>query len=205
MPRASGSRTRPPRTSTSCTRCTRGTRRCLRSRPGSLRRPLPPPLPVRPAPPAITPKELVEAGYIRRAGTLAGLAVECGLDPGGLERTVERFNRFAKLGVTPTSAEARAPTTATTATRASGRTRAWRRSRSRRSTPSRCTPATWARRGPAHRRARARRRARRRAVRAPLGGGQLHRDGDGADVPGPGASLGAAMTFAYLAMLDAAR
>ncbi|MFI5394178.1 MAG: FAD-binding protein [Candidatus Binatia bacterium] len=49
-------------------------------------------------PPAYTPKALIENGYIRKAATLRELAVKSGIDPGGLAKTVERFNEFARTG-----------------------------------------------------------------------------------------------------------
>jgi 3-oxosteroid 1-dehydrogenase len=48
--------------------------------------------------PAYTPKKLLENGYIKKAATLRGLAVEAGIDPDGLAETVERFNEFARTG-----------------------------------------------------------------------------------------------------------
>jgi 3-oxosteroid 1-dehydrogenase len=49
-------------------------------------------------PPVYMPKKLLENGYIRKAPTLRGLAVESGVDPDGLVETVERFNEFARAG-----------------------------------------------------------------------------------------------------------
>jgi succinate dehydrogenase/fumarate reductase flavoprotein subunit len=40
-------------------------------------------------------------GYLQRAGTLAELAKKIGVDPAGLEGTVKRFNEHAKKGVDP--------------------------------------------------------------------------------------------------------
>ncbi|MET9081246.1 FAD-binding protein [Streptomyces sp. NPDC004237] len=51
------------------------------------------------SPPGRTPKEWTAAGAMRRAGTLAELARQCGIDSDGLLKTVERFNRFAQEGV----------------------------------------------------------------------------------------------------------
>jgi len=48
--------------------------------------------------PGYTPKKLIENGYIRKAATLKGLAVEAGINPDGLVETVERFNEFARTG-----------------------------------------------------------------------------------------------------------
>jgi 3-oxosteroid 1-dehydrogenase len=48
--------------------------------------------------PAYTPKRLIENGYVKKAATLRGVAVEAGIDPDGLVETVERFNVFARVG-----------------------------------------------------------------------------------------------------------
>ncbi len=52
-------------------------------------------------PPAYTPKALIDNGYIKKAPTLRELAVESGIDPDGLAKTVERFNHFASTGSDP--------------------------------------------------------------------------------------------------------
>jgi len=52
-------------------------------------------------PPGITPKEWIESGYMKKAGTLDELARACGIDPEGLTATVERFNASAREGVDP--------------------------------------------------------------------------------------------------------
>ncbi len=41
----------------------------------------------------------VADGYLTRADTLAGLAAALGIDPLGLEQTVARYNAFARTGV----------------------------------------------------------------------------------------------------------
>ncbi len=41
----------------------------------------------------------LRSGYLVRARTLRALAEKCGIDPAGLERTVEQFNRDARAGV----------------------------------------------------------------------------------------------------------
>ena len=48
-----------------------------------------------------TPQALVDSGFFLRAGSLAELAAQMGVDPGALERTVTRFNGFAASGVAP--------------------------------------------------------------------------------------------------------
>jgi len=45
-----------------------------------------------------TPEEWITGGYMKRADSLRELAAQCGIDPDGLEATVERFNSFAKTG-----------------------------------------------------------------------------------------------------------
>ncbi len=45
-----------------------------------------------------TPQKLVKSGYIKKSATLRGLAIQAGIDPDGLETTVERFNTFARTG-----------------------------------------------------------------------------------------------------------
>ncbi|KHK88991.1 FAD-dependent oxidoreductase [Novosphingobium malaysiense] len=45
------------------------------------------------------PKKWLDSGYIQVADTLAELAGKCGIDASGLEKTVERFNGFARSGV----------------------------------------------------------------------------------------------------------
>jgi 3-oxosteroid 1-dehydrogenase len=47
---------------------------------------------------AVTPKGSTGPGFLVRARTLRELAARCGIDPDGLERTVERFNRMALAG-----------------------------------------------------------------------------------------------------------
>ncbi|MFK4100324.1 FAD-dependent oxidoreductase [Streptomyces sp. NPDC019531] len=51
------------------------------------------------SPPGRTPTEWIEGGAMKRADTLEDLARQCGIDAGGLLKTVERFNRFAEAGV----------------------------------------------------------------------------------------------------------
>lgn len=48
--------------------------------------------------PGHTPARLVRNGFITVAGTLRELAGKAGIDPDGLERTVARFNEFARTG-----------------------------------------------------------------------------------------------------------
>lgn len=49
--------------------------------------------------PGITPRAWLASGHLKRAGTLRELAERCGIDPEGLEHTVERFNRMARNGI----------------------------------------------------------------------------------------------------------
>lgn len=51
------------------------------------------------APPGPFPKELIASGTIKRSDTLEDLAQQCGIDPSGLMKTVDRFNGFAETGV----------------------------------------------------------------------------------------------------------
>lgn len=51
------------------------------------------------APPGFTPPAWLRSGYVKRTGTLDGLAAACGIDSAGLRRTVERFNVMAAWGV----------------------------------------------------------------------------------------------------------
>jgi len=45
------------------------------------------------------PREWLDAGYVVRADSIAELAERCGIPPAALTRTVERFNAFAERGV----------------------------------------------------------------------------------------------------------
>jgi 3-oxosteroid 1-dehydrogenase len=45
-----------------------------------------------------TPEAWFEAGYMKKAETIEGLASACALDPQALRRTVDRFNEFARTG-----------------------------------------------------------------------------------------------------------
>ena len=49
--------------------------------------------------PGKTPQEWIDKGLLKRSNTLEHLAWQCGIDPGTLVKTVERFNGFAKTGV----------------------------------------------------------------------------------------------------------
>jgi len=48
--------------------------------------------------PGAEPKEYFESGMLTKGETLAELAQKCGIDPQGLEETVQRFNAFATNG-----------------------------------------------------------------------------------------------------------
>jgi 3-oxosteroid 1-dehydrogenase len=49
--------------------------------------------------PGITPRRLLDNGYVKRSDSLAGLAAACGIDAAGLTATLERFNALARSGV----------------------------------------------------------------------------------------------------------
>jgi 3-oxosteroid 1-dehydrogenase len=49
-------------------------------------------------PPGVTPAEWIDSGYMKKADTLEGLAIACGIDAAGLAREVARFNQFAHQG-----------------------------------------------------------------------------------------------------------
>jgi 3-oxosteroid 1-dehydrogenase len=48
--------------------------------------------------PRRTPRSAVESGFLVKADSLEELAGQAGIDPGGLRRTIERFNQFAATG-----------------------------------------------------------------------------------------------------------
>ena len=48
--------------------------------------------------PGMTPKNLLKEGYIIKADSLEDLAQQLGIDAAGLKETVERFNQFAREG-----------------------------------------------------------------------------------------------------------
>lgn len=48
--------------------------------------------------PRLVPRASIKGGYIKKASTLHGLAQQCGIDAGGLEATVARFNSMAAAG-----------------------------------------------------------------------------------------------------------
>jgi 3-oxosteroid 1-dehydrogenase len=50
-------------------------------------------------PPGWIPRRWLKSGYFRSAATVPELAARCGLDPEALTATVERFNRFAAIGI----------------------------------------------------------------------------------------------------------
>jgi 3-oxosteroid 1-dehydrogenase len=45
------------------------------------------------------PEQWFKDGWLQKAETLSGLAIQCGIDPQRLEATVARFNQFARSGV----------------------------------------------------------------------------------------------------------
>lgn len=49
-------------------------------------------------PPLVTPRSMTSSRFLVKAASLRELAARCGIDPDGLERTVERFNRMAANG-----------------------------------------------------------------------------------------------------------
>ncbi|MGI5926694.1 MAG: FAD-binding protein [Syntrophomonadaceae bacterium] len=49
--------------------------------------------------PRLTPKEYIEKGYFIKADTIEELARKCGINPDKLKATIERFNRFVDKGV----------------------------------------------------------------------------------------------------------
>jgi 3-oxosteroid 1-dehydrogenase len=49
--------------------------------------------------PGTTPASWIESGYMKKAASLDALAAECGIDAGGLAKTVERWNGFCRTGV----------------------------------------------------------------------------------------------------------
>lgn len=50
-------------------------------------------------PPGVTPKELIDAGFFIKASSLNELAKNCSIDAQNLQRTVTRFNEMARKGV----------------------------------------------------------------------------------------------------------
>ncbi len=51
--------------------------------------------------PGYLPKQMEESGRLKKAATLAELALLCGIDPDGLAETVDHFNVHARNGVDP--------------------------------------------------------------------------------------------------------
>jgi 3-oxosteroid 1-dehydrogenase len=51
------------------------------------------------AAPGKIPQAWLDSGYLKRANSIAELAEICGIDKGGLEKTVSRFNEFCRTGV----------------------------------------------------------------------------------------------------------
>jgi 3-oxosteroid 1-dehydrogenase len=48
--------------------------------------------------PGVTPEAWLDSGYMKKADTLEDLATQCGIDGGGLAKTVERWNGFCRSG-----------------------------------------------------------------------------------------------------------
>jgi 3-oxosteroid 1-dehydrogenase len=55
--------------------------------------------PILGAPPGVTPPALIDSGVLKTAGDLSELARKCGIDEAGLRATVDRFNAFARTGI----------------------------------------------------------------------------------------------------------
>jgi len=49
-------------------------------------------------PDALLPQRWFDAGFVHRADTIAALAAKAGIDPAGLEETIHRMNEFARTG-----------------------------------------------------------------------------------------------------------
>ena len=155
--------------------------------------------------PGYFPKEMLESGRLKRAGSLAELAATCGIDPDGLAETVDHFNEHARRGVDPDYGRGES---------------AYNRNLG---DPNRKVHPCL---GPIdeapyyacevlpgdigtcgglltdeHARVLGRRR---RAHPRPLRHRQQHRHGDGPALPGPGASIANTMVFGYLAARHAA-
>jgi 3-oxosteroid 1-dehydrogenase len=48
--------------------------------------------------PGMTPERFIRDGYVKKADTLDDLARQCGIDAAGLKETVSRFNAMAEAG-----------------------------------------------------------------------------------------------------------
>jgi len=49
--------------------------------------------------PRLTPKEYIEKGYFIKADTIEELAQKCGINPEKLKATIDRFNGFVEKGI----------------------------------------------------------------------------------------------------------
>jgi succinate dehydrogenase/fumarate reductase flavoprotein subunit len=76
----------------------------------------------------------IRSGYLKTGNTLEALASACGIDPDGLRRTVEDYNRHARNGEDPQFGRGSTPITASRAMRGNNPTPASRRSNKARST-----------------------------------------------------------------------
>lgn len=62
---------------------------------------------VKPAPVPLGPA--LRSGYLRRGATPAALALQCGIDPVGLEATLDAYNRHAEMGRDPAFGRGESP------------------------------------------------------------------------------------------------
>lgn len=53
------------------------------------------------APGGVTPRKWISSSYMAKADSIGELAQQCGIDPAGLTKTLERFNSFAAHGQDP--------------------------------------------------------------------------------------------------------
>ena len=151
------------------------------------------------------PGRWYQHGTIVRSDTVAGLAEQIGVPADNLAATLDRFNGFAREGVDRTSTAARASTTSTTPTR---RSRPTRRSQVIDQAPFyavRMVPGDLGTKGGLVTDERARvLRADGSAITGLYAAGNCSAAVMGRTYPGPGGTIGPALTFGYLAALDLA-